>query len=236
MQDGKVREAEVFMHHRNGHRVPVRVRGAPLVDESGAVVGAVEVFSENTRNYKAFRTLRRLQSEVLRDALTGIGNRKLADMTLDNLLHGFHTHGVPFGVLLADIDHFKRVNDTWGHGVGDRVLRMVAGTLTSGVRPLDTACRWGGEEFLVLLPGAGEQGLANAAERLRVMIASSWVVEQGERMIVTASFGGTVSRPGDTARTVLDRADATLYRSKQAGRNCTSLDCAQSEQGGGQPI
>lgn len=143
MQDGKVREAEVFLHHKLGHRVPVSIRGTPMRDEEGNIVGAVEVFSDNSKHVDIVSELETLRSEVLTDPLTGIGNRRYAEITMVNLDKAMEDNDITFGVIFADIDHFKDVNDNWGHSVGDKVLKMIAGTMTSILRKLDVACRWG---------------------------------------------------------------------------------------------
>ncbi|THB62781.1 MAG: diguanylate cyclase [Desulfovibrio sp.] len=224
MKDGLQREAEVFLHHKEGYRVPVRVRSVPLLDESGEIMGAVEIFSNNTTKAQAMEIIEKLRSEALIDPLTGLGNRRFADQNLEKLLQSANDRDAPFGLLFVDIDHFKQVNDTWGHCVGDRVLTMVAKTLAYGVRPLDVACRWGGEEFIVLVPGVDRQGLIAVAERLRILVENSWIEDEGKKIAVTASFGGTISLQGDTNETIVGRADAMMYLSKECGRNCLRID------------
>ncbi|MEW5772493.1 MAG: GGDEF domain-containing protein [Thermodesulfobacteriota bacterium] len=224
MNDGKVREAEVFMHHKLGHRVPVSVRASPMRGEDGTIIGAVEVFSSNSKAINILQEIEALRREVLADQLTGIGNRRYADITLAGLETSLVEHGVPFGVLFVDIDHFKKVNDAWGHHVGDQVLRMVAQTLAHGLRGLDVACRWGGEEFVLLVPNTTAEALLGMGERLRMLVENSWLDHGEERITATASFGGAVSRPGESAPDVVDRADRQVYRSKEAGRNCVHVD------------
>ena len=227
IKSGVPREAEVFMHHKDGYRVPISVRGAPIHDEAGKIIGAVEVFFNNAKNIHAQATIEMLQHVAYRDALTDLGNRRFASLNLDNLLEGAKQQEVPFGVLFVDVDHFKSVNDTWGHDVGDKVLRMAAMTMANGLRPLDVPCRWGGEEFLILLPNVDMQTTVTVAERLRVMIENSWL-EEGDAIIrVTATFGATVYLPGDTAKSILARADMLAYHGKEHGRNCVCLQQAR---------
>jgi len=224
MRDGELREASVYMHHKFGHRVPVFVRAAPMRDESGTIIGAVEVFSDNSSNLDLLSEMEDLRKEVLTDKLTGIGNRRYADISLERLAASLEESNVPFGVVFVDIDHFKNVNDTWGHHVGDRVIAMVAKTLTAVLRPLDVACRWGGEEFVVLIPNITVQGLATMTERLRMLVEHSWADHEGERIMVTASFGGAISEEGESPESVVARADTQVYLSKTAGRNCVHID------------
>lgn len=225
MQDGKVREAEVFLHHKLGHRVPVSIRGTPMRDEEGNIVGAVEVFSDNSKHVDIVSELETLRSEVLTDPLTGIGNRRYAEITMVNLDKAMEDNDITFGVIFADIDHFKDVNDNWGHSVGDKVLKMIAGTMTSILRKLDVACRWGGEEFIVFIPNIEAKELARTSERLRLLVENSWLEYEGENIQVTMSFGCAVSCKGESAQSVVNRADEQLYKSKQNGRNCSFIDC-----------
>lgn len=224
MADGKVRETEVYMHHRLGHRVPVAVRASPMRDEAGSIIGAVEVFTSNAKQVNILHELEGLRREVLTDPLTGIGNRRYAELTLASLEQSRKEHDVPFGILFVDIDHFKAVNDTWGHAVGDLVLRMVAQTLAQSLRALDAACRYGGEEFVLLLPNTDREALAKMGERLRMLVENSWLDTEGGRIQVTASFGGAVSEGGEGAAEVLARADRRVYSAKAAGRNCVRVD------------
>lgn len=220
MKDGHTREMEVFLHHKQGHRVPIFVRSSPMRDEEGNIIGAVEVFADNAKSIKNLAIIEKLKKEVFKDALTGLGSRKYADMNLDNMLHGMREYGVTFGVLFADADHFKNINDSYGHKVGDDVLKMVARSVAGGLRALDVPCRWGGEEFVVFLPNATLGMLHRVGERLRMLVEHSWIVHNGLRISVTVSIGGALSRAGDTADAIVDRADKELYRSKEAGRNC----------------
>ncbi len=224
MEDGKIRENEVYLHHKLGHRVPVAVRASPMLDKNGRVIGAVEIFSNNSKSLDVLTEIEALRKEVLRDGLTEIGNRRFAEMTLQNYEESLLEHGVPFAVLFVDIDHFKHVNDTWGHDMGDRVLQMVARTLANALRVLDVACRWGGEEFVVLLPNVTGPTALEVAERLRMLVENSWIEHQGELIKVTVSLGCAVSVPGENAASVVNRADKQMYRSKNGGRNCVHLD------------
>lgn len=122
-------------------------------------------------------------------------------------------------MLLVDIDRFKAVNDTWGHGVGDKVLKMVARTLVGCVRVGDAVVRWGGEEFLVLVPEADAPLLADLAERMRQLVERSWVVVPDDHLSVTVSVGGALVRPGDRPLELVARADQRLFECKNTGRN-----------------
>jgi diguanylate cyclase (GGDEF)-like protein len=121
---------------------------------------------------------------------------------------------------MFDIDHFKKVNDTYGHLAGDIALKMVAGTISGALRPLDTAARFGGEEFVVLVPNCNEEYLFVVGERIRILVETSWIdLEGGLRLKITISGGGAMVQPNDQVSTLVERADQRLYQSKESGRN-----------------
>lgn len=223
INDGEMREAEVYLHHKMGHRMPVFVRSAPTHDADGSITGAVEIFADNSKSVNTLKELEELQQEVFRDSLTGLGNRKYAEHNIINFLAAGREQEVRFGLLFIDIDHFKKVNDTYGHNTGDEVLKMVSQTLAGGLRATDLACRWGGEEFVVVLPNISKQNLPGFAERLRMLVENSWLEYDGEMIRVTASFGGAISEPGDKIESLVERADQQTYLSKQCGRNCVHI-------------
>ena len=151
------------------------------------------------------------------DHLTGLFNRRHLDDGLHALLASSRRHSYPFAVLLVDVDHFKSVNDRYGHDTGDRVLQAVAGALGSAVRSEDLVGRWGGEEFLVLAPFTDVEGARVLGERLREGVASQTA---GSEVAVTVSIGAAVVPEGEgAASAVLRAADRLLYDAKAAGRD-----------------
>ncbi|GAB6035586.1 hypothetical protein JCM15519_01450 [Fundidesulfovibrio butyratiphilus] len=150
------------------------------------------------------------------DRLTGLCNRRKIDEALRMELRRVKRYGGMFSLILTDLDHFKRVNDTFGHSEGDNVLLRIADILTGLARETDIVGRWGGEEFLIVCPETGENAAQVFAERLRLEIAETGFSVVGS---MTASFGVTISRPGDDQQTILQRADRALYLAKNGGRN-----------------
>lgn len=219
IQDGQTREAEVYLRHAGGHRVPVLIRVAPLRDPEGAIRGAVESFSDNSLLIATRRRADQFRLAAEADALTGLGNRRLLGRRLEACLGEAESAQLSFGVLLMDIDHFKQFNDTYGHAVGDEVLRIVAGTLRHSLRTTDFVGRWGGEEFLAVILEVDEGKLAAVANKLRGLVAQSGFSHDPARSRVTISVGAALWRPGDTLASLLERADGALYQSKAAGRN-----------------
>ena len=223
LQDGEAREEEVFLHHKQGHRLPVAIRVAPIKSPDGKVVGAVEVFSDNTPRVMSRQTIEELQRIALLDPLTEVGNRRYAEMNLKFRLAEKERYGWPFGVLFVDIDRFKAVNDRYGHETGDDVLRMTARTLTNSLRPFDLVSRWGGEEFLALVINVDADSLLVVAEKLRRMVEQSSIVHGSGSVRVTVSIGGTLAEPEDSIEGLVRRADGLMYRSKAEGRNRVSI-------------
>jgi diguanylate cyclase (GGDEF)-like protein/PAS domain S-box-containing protein len=218
--DGKQREAEVYLHHSDGHRVPIMVRTAPIRNNNGEIMGAVETFSDNSSLLSVRHQLRRLEDTALQDPLTGIGNRLYMERRLQIAILEFQQHGTPFGILFMDIDHFKLINDTYGHEAGDKVLRMVTATLHRNLRTEDTIARWGGEEFVALLGGINSSSLGRMAEKMRTLIEHSTLWMGGENVGVTISIGMTLIQPTDsTIQLIINRADYNMYKSKQNGAN-----------------
>jgi diguanylate cyclase (GGDEF)-like protein/PAS domain S-box-containing protein len=218
MQDGRCRDAHVFMHHANGHRQPVWVRAAPL-NSNGKIVGAIEVFSDDSAVAGMQAQMNELTQQALTDTLTGLGNRRYLERQLDARVNEWQRYETPFGLLMADVDLFKQVNDIHGHDIGDQVLAMVARTLAFGLRTSEVAARYGGEEFVVLVPQTTPDGLTQVADRLRMLVETSRLPVARDSISVTVSIGATLVTPSDNADTVLRRADNALYTAKNEGRN-----------------
>lgn len=225
LADGQPREAEVYLHHKSGHRVPVAVRISPLRDENDDIVGAVEIFSDATSRVRMLDELNELKSQTLSDPLTGLGNRRCAGLEFKRRISELQRYGMPFGLLFVDIDNFKSINDSHGHDMGDHVLTMVAKTLKSALRGMDTVCRWGGEEFVAVVPKVDEQVFRAIAERMRRFVEVSPIPLNGQNLSITVSVGGSLAKPSDTLTALIARADAMMYHAKRTGRNCAVLDC-----------
>jgi len=166
------------------------------------------------------RLHRIVERQALVDELTGLANRRRGDESLDAELARTGRMGGPVGLILADLDDFKVINDSYGHPSGDAVLRQFAEVLRESVREVDVAVRWGGEEFGVILPGTDTAGAVEVAERIRAALARRSIVSgDGEMIRVTASFGVAASSRGMIAETLVEAADEALYRAKRAGKD-----------------
>ena len=161
------------------------------------------------------------------DPLTGLHNRRFRETHMTRAVARARETGVGFALLMADIDHFKRINDGWGHDVGDRVLKEFATRLSQCLRSSDLACRFGGEEFAILMLEADARTAVTIAERIRESVCERAFVVDGESHMVTVSEGLAVFDPDhDDALSLLKRADAALYAAKRAGRNRVEIQAA----------
>lgn len=170
------------------------------------------------------RDLDEVRRESMLDPLTKISNRKSFDEGLHNAVSKANASGEPLALMLVDIDHFKRFNDTYGHQTGDQVLRLMAMTLKSSIKGRDLAARYGGEEFAAILPLTDLAGAASVAENVRRAIQAKELLKRStsEKLgRITASFGVASFRHGeDSPSSLIERADRCLYAAKHAGRNC----------------
>ena len=166
--------------------------------------------------------LETIRYESLTDELTTLSNRKHFDQSIERAIEEATENGEPLSLLLSDIDHFKKFNDTYGHQTGDQVLRLVALAVKHNVKSEDITCRYGGEEFAIILPRAPKKKAFEIAERIRESVFSKELVKRstGENLgRITISIGISNLRPGDTASDLIARADEALYAAKDAGRN-----------------
>lgn len=223
MQDGEPREALVFLHHKDGYRVPVHVRVSPVRNETGQIIGGVEVFSEYTEAIDTINFLEKYKQESFTDPLLGIGNRRYGDTVLQSRHHELRQTGVPYAVAFIDLDDFKNVNDQYGHAAGDDLLRMIAQAISKAVREPDTVVRWGGDEFLVILPKVGEESLMPILKRVLLLVTTSELNLMGEVVRIKVSIGATAATAQDTVQSVIARADQLMYTSKQNGKGRISI-------------
>jgi diguanylate cyclase (GGDEF)-like protein len=162
---------------------------------------------------------RRLQEMASTDKLTGLYNRQVFDILMEQALNEYQRLPKPISLLLLDVDHFKQVNDRYGHMEGDHVLRELTPLIRSCLRRSDLAFRWGGEEYLIMLRGSTADDAVGVAEKLRAAVAEYRFLVGGNITNITVSIGVAEYVPGDTADTLVSRADEGLYAAKNLGRN-----------------
>jgi diguanylate cyclase (GGDEF)-like protein len=179
---------------------------------------ALGLVSFNFRNASTSAE-RRMESMALTDPLTGLLNRRSMEQRLREAAHAFQRSGRAFSVVMADVDHFKRINDEHGHAAGDRVLRTVAGLFVEQLRAHDAIARWGGEEFLLLLPETEVAVASEVAERLRAISEARLAETAAIGQAVTLTFGVAAFNSAIRVAECLKKADDALYAGKEAGRN-----------------
>ncbi len=186
--------------------------------------------AQSSQEMEKLRTsLRQARAEALTDALTGIANRKLFDETLRLRKDEADSEHTDLCLIIADIDHFKSFNDTWGHQTGDQVIRFVASALTKFALPDHLVARYGGEEFAVIMPRTTLTQAGRIADQIRSAIEAKRLVRRSTNETigaVTVSFGVALYGAGDTVNQLIARADECLYLSKRNGRNRVTLDTA----------
>jgi len=218
---------------------PPRARsyaGVPLVTPQDQVLGTLCVIDFVPRKFdpKQIGTLRILARQVMwqldlnlqamRDPLTGLYNRRQLEESLHREILRARRGGASVGIMAIDVDHFKQVNDTLGHEAGDCVLRRIADELASCVREEDVACRSGGEEFVIILPGTGKTALRSRAETVRKKIEQARIQAGEGTLNLTVSIGlASFPSYGDIGKSVLRAADVALYKAKAAGRNRVAM-------------
>jgi diguanylate cyclase (GGDEF)-like protein/PAS domain S-box-containing protein len=222
--DGEAREGEVYLTHKDGHRVPVSFRTSTLTNESGNVIGGVELFTDISSLKSIELRIKELEAMALLDGLTKLANRNYIEKEILVRFEEKKRLGIPFGILFMDIDRFKRINDTYGHDVGDLVLKLVADTLLKNIRPFDVIGRWGGEEFIGIIRNISRRQLEDLGNRLRMLVHAACLKTENDKLNVSISIGATSVHDNDSIDTLMKRADALLYESKRAGRNRLTMD------------
>jgi diguanylate cyclase (GGDEF)-like protein len=230
-------ESEYVMTAADGERIDLNIRHSPLYDKNNNVIGWVLVAHDVTERNRQRHELRvtneelrqhllaveRLRAElaelVTRDSLTGLHNRRYLIDALEREVARARPGAEPLSVVMLDIDHFKRVNDRFGHAVGDEVITATARRITTLIQEGETAARYGGEEFILVLPGCTAERARQRAEALRELCESSPLMIGGEPVTSTISAGVAEFLSLDSPAALIDAADQALYVAKTLGRN-----------------
>ncbi len=220
--DATAAECHSFLRKKSGQLIPIYMRIAPVWDSNRRLAGTVELFSDDSPNASLLQQINELEKLALIDPLTRLGNRQYLTKRIQSAISQLQRYSSQFGILFLDIDHFKHVNDVYGHDVGDGVLKMVANALVIGSRPFDEFGRWGGEEFVGVIPNVDSKGLVTIAERLRSLIKRPYLSLGSKPIRVTISIGATLGNKDDSCGTLVRRADHLMYNSKKEGRDRVS--------------
>jgi len=222
--DGVQRSGDVFVRHKDGHRIPIKVNMFP-VEEDGVIVGGVEVFLQSSPVVYEDDFIEDLATSASSDKLTGLPNRRSLETFLEFKLSEARRFGRKFCVVFLDLDNFGSFNKTYGHDIGDAVLKAVSGSVMHTIRNVDMFGRWGGEEFLGVFEVNQDHEATLISEKIRVLISKSEVDidDKGGKVSISASLGTTVVRDEDTLITIIQRADELMRKSKEKGKNRVSF-------------
>lgn len=223
MMDGQIREEEFYLHHKDGYRLPVLVRVTPI-KKDGQIIGAVKIFSDNSSKVSAIERIDALKRAIYCDQLTGLANRTFIEITLTANIQEMMDYNYSFGLIFLDVDKFKTVNDTYGHNVGDEVLKMIAKTLLNGFRPIDIIGRWAGDEFVIVIANINREKMKEQTKKILSLVQQSSLTRGSNIIKVTVSVGATLACPEDSIEELISRADQLMYQSKKAGGNQATFD------------
>lgn len=208
-------------HHHVKGQIESQQLNARYISELNDMKTSMQQANLNlvNKNETLLAVQKRLELLAIKDELTGVFNRRYAIDLLKKSLLGMQRHQEDYVIVLADIDLFKKINDTFGHPAGDKVIKGFAQLLKQELRQIDTVARYGGEEFLIVLPKTNMTAAKKIIQRLCDMTAQKHYTFNHKQIIVTASFGMAQYQIGDTLEKLIDRADQALYQAKKSGRN-----------------
>ncbi len=220
MNDMRPREAELFLHHKDGHRIPVLVRVCPMLDISGNVIGGYEIFSDLSSNEASKLRILELEQLGFLDELTKLSNKNHIEEELKKRLAEFINLGIQFGVLIIKIEGYDEIMDSYSSEIGDKILKMVANSLTSNCRPFDVYGRWSTDEMVGIIRNINIDQLGSIGEKIKMVIDNSYLVlSSAEKISLKVSIGGTVAKIDDNFKRLVARAEEILNKSILCGKN-----------------
>ncbi len=234
-RDGKPASDEVSFRHKSGHRVPVRMRAAPIRNSHGSIIGAVECFDESPAVSDWDRRQTKLADLGHLDQVTGVANQGFIQSCLRENLSNFAVTLVPFSLVFVQVDRLEHLRAAYGPAVIAPIQREVAQTLENSLRPTDFLGRFNDYQFLIILMQCSASEVERVADRLRKMVSQTQVEWWGDELPITASFGGTTVKPEDKLPMLLERAKKSLSESLATGGDRVTArwnddgDCLEAE-------
>ncbi len=229
LKDGQPRLLDVYLQHKNGFRLPVRLKIIPLLNGDGQSVGLAEIFTDISPAVAIPLKMGELEKMQLLDLDTGLPNRLYMEMYLKNKIDEYQKYGLPFGLIYADVDNFNKIQERFGRFNSAKLIRMIARTFQKNIRYFDIVCRWENEEFLICLLNIDENRLDIVANKLRLLVAESYITVETGLLNATVSMGATLVQRFDTIESMIKRAEELMLHSKWLGRNKVSLTFTQKE-------
>jgi len=224
LSDGRFRQEEIYLHHKDGHRVPVSTRVTPVRDDEGRIVGAVEVFVDNSPREAIATRIRELEALALIDPVTRLANRRYLERELDRFLREMVRRRLGVGILFLHVDAYERIRAEHGTDAGKRILRVVAETFVRNARPFDLFGHWEEGLFVGFIRNVHSHALFNIAENMRMLVEKSFFLEGDTLVHSTLSIGATMLHPEDTAEAALGRARRLMEESRHAKGNRVTID------------
>lgn len=219
LDDGRMRETQVYIQHKDGHKVSVIMRAIQVLRADGNMEGVLEIFTENTPKLAHAEKMGDLEKVALIDHLTGLANKKYLETTMTARLGEMQRYGWQFGIIMMDADNFKAINELYGREVGDRALKIISKTLVNSSRPFDMIGRWTEEAFVAVIANVNENTLYAVANRFLTLVEQSNLTIGSKILRLTLSVGATLARPGDTVEGLIERAEKFMKKSVELGGN-----------------
>ncbi len=223
LKDGKSRDTKAYIQHKEGYRIPSLMRILPMKDSKMQVIGAAEIFTDDSPKLTMPQRILELERMALLDSLTKVGSRRYSEIHLEARLNEMSKYRLPLGVLYIDIDQLQNINQSYGSEIGDKVLKMVAQTVSNNIRFFDFVGRWDDDEFVVINTNVNEAKLDFIANKLRLLVGSSSITVETKAINTTISVGASVARLSDTAESLVKRVHQLMIQSQEAGGNRVSL-------------
>ena len=229
LQDGAPRTLEVYLQRKEGFRVPASLRIIPVFNDEGQVLGAVETFNGSAPKITLPLALPELEKMGLVESETGISSKQYLDMTLATRLQEFQKYGLSFGLIYVDIDNYGKILEKHGRFNAGKIVRTVARTLQKNIRFFDIVGRWSTEEFLIVLLNIDEGRLDIVANKLRLLVAESYITTETGMLNATVSMGASLVLRYDTVESLIKRGEQLMMHSKWLGRNRVSMSFVQKD-------
>jgi len=223
LKDGAPRTLDVYLQHKDGFRTPVSLRIIPVLKDNGEIIGAVETFNGTAPKVTLPLSLPELEKMGLVETETGIPSKQYVDMTLATRLEEFQKYGLTFGMIYVDIDNYGKILEKHGRFNASKIVRTVARTLHKNIRFFDIVGRWSTEEFLVVLLNIDESRLDIVANKLRLLIAESYITTETGMLNATVSMGASTVLRYDTVESLIKRGEQLMMHSKWLGKNRVSM-------------
>jgi diguanylate cyclase (GGDEF)-like protein len=229
LKDGAPRALDVYLEHKEGFRTPASLRIMPVLKDNGEIIGAVETFTSTAPKITLPLGLPELEKMGLVETETGIPSKQYLDMTLNTRVEEFQKYGLPFGLIYVDVDGYGKILEKHGRFNASKIVRTVARTLHKNIRFFDIVGRWSTEEFLVVLLNIDEGRLDIVANKLRLLVAESYITTETGMLNATVSMGASLVLRYDTVESLVKRGEQLMMHSKWLGKNRVSMSFVQKE-------